>query len=227
MREFDVNYFIFSSSCSSYGVPNKLPITEDHTQKPINPYGWSKYMVEQVLRDYDHAYGIKHANLRYFNAAGADPDAEIGEKHEPETHLIPLVLDVAAGRRTNVKIFGTGYETPDGTCIRDYIHVNDLADAHILALNYLETGSPSASFNLGNGKGFSVREVIETAEKITGKKIHAVEADCRPGDPPILISSSQKARDVLKWTPKFDNLPTIIQTAWSWHKTLDSTPNLI
>jgi len=218
MREFDVKYFIFSSSCATYGMPQRIPITEDHPQMPINPYGWSKLMIEQILSDYDRAYGIKHINLRYFNAAGADDDADVGEHHDPETHLIPLVLDVAAGRKPNVKIFGTNYETTDGTCIRDYIHVSDLADAHILALNYLRQGGQSDSFNLGNGNGFSVRQVIRTIEKVTGRSIACVETDRRAGDPPALIGSAQKARERLNWHPQFYDLETIIQTAWRWHQ---------
>jgi len=218
MREFDVPYIIFSSTCSTYGVPQCIPLTEDHPQSPINPYGWSKFMIEQILRDYDSAYGIKHVNLRYFNAAGADPDAEVGERHDPETHLIPLVLDVAAGKRPDVKIFGTDYETPDGTCVRDYIHVTDLSDAHILALDYLRNGGPCDSFNLGNGNGFSVREVIRTAEKVTGRAIKSVETDRRAGDPPVLVGSARKAKDVLNWRPQFADLAAIIQTAWRWHQ---------
>jgi len=218
MREFHVPYIIFSSTCSTYGVPQRIPLTEDHPQSPVNPYGWSKFMIEQILKDYNNAYGIKYVNLRYFNAAGADPDADIGERHDPETHLIPLVLDVAAGKRPDVKIFGTDYETPDGTCVRDYIHVTDLSDAHILALDYLRYGGPSDSFNLGNGNGFSVREVIRTAEIVTGCDIKSVEADRRAGDPPILVGSARKAQDVLNWRPQFADLTTIIQTAWRWRQ---------
>lgn len=175
-------------------------------------------MIEQILRDYERAYGIRHVNLRYFNAAGADPDAEVGEWHNPETHLIPLVLDAASGRRPDVKIFGTDYETPDGTCIRDYIHVTDLADAHIQALEYLRGGGPSDSFNLGNGSGFSVREVIRAAEKITGRSIRCIETGRRAGDPPALIGSTLKARDTLGWRPRFADLAAIIETAWRWHQ---------
>ncbi|MHB9098290.1 MAG: UDP-glucose 4-epimerase GalE [Syntrophales bacterium] len=218
MREFDVPYIIFSSTCSTYGVPIYIPLTEDHPQSPVNPYGWSKFMIEQILKDYNKAYGIKYVNLRYFNAAGADPDAEIGESHDPETHLIPLVLDVATCKRPDVKIFGTDYETPDGTCIRDYIHVSDLADAHILALDYLRGGGTSDSFNISNGNGFSVREVIRTAEKVTGCDIKSVETDRRAGDPPILVGSARKAQDVLNWGPRFADLTAIIQTAWHWHQ---------
>lgn len=218
MREFDVPYIIFSSTCSTYGMPQSVPIMEDHPQVPINPYGWSKFMIEQILKDYDQAYGIKHVNLRYFNAAGADPDAEIGERHEPETHLIPLVLYVAAGKQPDVKIFGTDYETPDGTCIRDYIHVTDLSAAHILALEYLRSGEPSDSFNLGNGNGFSVREVIRTAREVTGCAIKCVETNRRAGDPPILVGNALKAKDALQWRPQFTDIGAIIQTAWRWHQ---------
>lgn len=220
MLEFDVKYFVFSSTCATYGNPLKIPITEDHPQNPINPYGRAKLMVENVLEDYSHAYGLKYVALRYFNAAGADVDGEIGELHDPETHLIPLILDAASGKREDIKIFGTDYNTPDGTCIRDYVHVTDLADAHIKALEYLKNGGKSDFFNLGNGNGFSVREVIETARKITGKKIKAVEDVRRPGDPPVLVGSSKKAREILKWEPKYDDLSRIVETAWKWHEKL-------
>ncbi|KAF5061048.1 UDP-glucose 4-epimerase [anaerobic digester metagenome] len=175
-------------------------------------------MVEKVLKDYTSAYGLKYVSLRYFNAAGADPECEVGERHDPETHLIPLILDAARGKREDIKIFGTDYPTPDGTCIRDYIHVTDLADAHIKALKYLEAGGESEVFNLGNGNGFSVLEVIEEVRKVTGKEIKATETDRRPGDPPVLVGSSQKARDILKWQPQYDDLTKIISTAWEWHK---------
>jgi UDP-glucose 4-epimerase len=218
MREFDVKHFIFSSTCAVYGTPPQIPLTEDHPRMPVNPYGSSKLMIEQILDDYDRAYGIKHINLRYFNAAGADLEADIGEHHDPETHLIPLALDVAAGRKPNIKIFGTDYETGDGTCIRDYIHVMDLAEAHILALNYLRQNERSDSFNLGNEKGFSVRNVIRTAENVTGRAIACVETDRRAGDPPVLISSTKKVQERLNWRPKITDLETIIQTAWRWHQ---------
>lgn len=217
MREFNVRYFIFSSTCATYGIPKEVPITEEHPQEPINPYGKSKLMVEEISKDYDKAYGIKRVNLRYFNAAGADPDREIGESHDPETHLIPLVLEVAYGKREGVKIFGTDYETPDGTCVRDYIHVMDLASAHVLSLEYLFSGGEIPAFNLGNGNGFSVREVITIAKKVTGKEIKTVEWDRREGDPPVLVGSSEKAKRILKWHPKYDDLQTIIDTAWKWH----------
>lgn len=223
MREFNVPYIVFSSTCSTYGIPQRIPITEDHQQSPVNPYGWSKFIIEQILKDYERAYGIKHVNLRYFNAAGADPDAEVGEQHDPETHLIPLVLDVAAGKRPEVKIFGTDYETPDGTCVRDYIHVMDLSDAHILALDYLRNGGPSDSFNLANGSGFSVREVIQMTEKITGSTIKCIDSKRRTGDPPILIGDALKAKNTLGWHPQFADLSKIIETAWRWHRRSEGT----
>jgi len=220
MLENDVKQFIFSSTSAIYGEPIKIPITEDHPQNPINPYGKAKLMVEKILEDYNTSYGLNYVSLRYFNAAGADPDGEIGEWHNPETHLIPLVLDAAIGRSDHVKIFGTDYPTPDGTCIRDYIHVMDLADAHIKALQYLECNDKSDVFNLGNGNGFSVREVIEKSRQVTGDPISVVESDRRPGDPPVLIGSSKKAEDILNWNPKYKKLEKIIESAWNWHKKL-------
>jgi UDP-glucose 4-epimerase len=218
MVKAKVNKIIFSSTCATYGNPQEIPITEDHPQDPINPYGATKLMVERILRDFDQPYGLKSVVFRYFNAAGADPDGEIGEWHEPETHLIPLVLDVAAGTRDTVQIYGTDYPTPDGTCIRDYIHVTDIAQAHLLGLRELMTGKPSNVFNLGNGGGFSVCEVIQTAEKVTGQKIKATETSRRPGDPPALVGSAQKAQQVLGWKPQFPDLESILQTAWNWHQ---------
>lgn len=218
MNEFKIKKIIFSSTCATYGNPQEIPITETHPQDPISPYGKAKLMVEQVLSDYSIAYGLRYVSLRYFNAAGADPDGDVGERHNPETHLIPLILDAAAGKREDIKIFGTDYPTHDGTCIRDYIHVTDLADAHIKALKYLENGGKSEVFNLGNGNGFSVKQVIEEARKVTGKEIKSTETDRRPGDPPVLVGSSKKAREILKWQPKYDNLTEIIKTAWEWHK---------
>jgi UDP-glucose 4-epimerase len=221
MLEEGVKYFVFSSTCATYGTPEEIPITENHPQKPISPYGKGKFMVEQILEDYSRAYNLEYVSLRYFNAAGADPEAEIGELHVPETHLIPLTLDAAADKRKNIKIFGTDYPTADGTCIRDYIHVQDLADAHIKALHYLQKGGSSDVFNLGNGQGFSVREVIESARKVTGKDIMVEEVDRRPGDPPVLVGSSDKAREILNWQPKYHELSTIIETAWKWHQKRD------
>lgn len=218
MLEEGVNYFVFSSTCATYGTPEEIPITEKHPQKPINPYGKGKFMVEQILEDYSRAYSLEYVSLRYFNAAGADPEAEIGELHVPETHLIPLILDAAADKRELIQIFGTDYPTVDGTCIRDYIHVQDLADAHIKALQYLQQGGSSEVFNLGNGQGFSVREVIESARKVTGKDIMVEEVDRRPGDPPVLVGSSDKAREILNWQPKYNDLSNIIETAWRWHQ---------
>jgi UDP-glucose 4-epimerase len=220
MLEEGVEYFVFSSTCATYGEPQEIPITEDHPQKPISPYGKGKYMVEQILEDYSRAYGLKYASLRYFNAAGADPDGEIGEQHDPETHLIPLILDAASGKRKNIQIFGSDYPTPDGTCIRDYIHVMDLAFAHIKALKYLQDGNESDVFNLGNGQGFSVKEVIETSKKITRKDIATEEVERRPGDPPVLVGSSTKAQKILNWQPKYPDLESIIETAWMWHRKL-------
>lgn len=217
MREFNVLNIIFSSTCATYGVPKEMPITEEHLQAPINPYGQSKLMVENILHDYSMAYGMKYVSLRYFNAAGADPEAEIGECHDPETHLIPLIIDAALGRRESVKVFGTDYDTPDGTCIRDYIHVTDIAQAHLKALEYLLAGGISDVFNLGNGKGFSVREVIESVRRITGRDIRVLEDVRRAGDPARLVGSSEKARRILGWNPEFEELDLIVRTAWKWH----------
>jgi UDP-glucose 4-epimerase len=218
MLEFKVKKLVFSSTCATYGNPLEIPLTEEHPQNPINPYGRGKFMVEQILKDYSSSYDLRYVSLRYFNAAGADPEGEVGERHHPETHLIPLILDAAIGHREDIKIFGTDYDTPDGTCIRDYIHVTDLADAHLKALKYLEAGGKSQVLNLGNGNGFSVREVIDTAQNVTGKEIKVTETDRRQGDPPILVGSSQRARELLGWKPKYDDLSQIISTAWRWHK---------
>jgi len=217
MRTSGPDKFIFSSSCATYGVPQSLPLAEDHPQRPINPYGQTKLMVEQILRDHDHAYGMRHAVLRYFNAAGAAPGAGIGEWHQPETHLIPLALLAALGKIPAVKIFGTDYDTPDGTCLRDYVHVDDLAQAHLLALEHLVKGGKSDCFNLGNGSGFSVKEVIATARKVSGRKITAEAAPRREGDPPRLVASSEKAKRALGWKPKYTGLEDIVRTAWEWH----------
>jgi UDP-glucose 4-epimerase len=219
MVEYGVKYFIFSSTCATYGNPLQTQMAEDHPQQPISPYGKSKLMVEQILEDYDVTYGIRHVSLRYFNAAGADPEGEIGEWHDPEPHLIPLVLQVAAGQREHIDIYGTDYETPDGTCVRDYIHINDLATAHILALEYLQKGVASDVFNLGNGKGFSVKEVIRSAQCVTGKAIKVVEKSRRAGDPPLLVGSPDKANKILNWRPEYPSLDDIIKTAWLWQST--------
>ena len=217
MRRHNILKFIFSSTCATYGEPAEIPITETHPRKPINPYGRSKVMVEEILDDYQNAYGLKSISLRYFNAAGADPDGELGEDHDPETHLIPLVLQTALGKRDEIVIFGDDYPTRDGTCIRDYIHVTDLAQAHLLALEKLMNDSPGGKYNLGNCDGSSVRQVIDMAREITGKKIHSKTAERRPGDPAILIGSSDKAIKELGWRPQFADLQSILETAWYWH----------
>jgi len=218
MLENKVNKLIFSSTAATFGNPQYSPIDEKHPQFPINPYGQAKLMVEKILADYDKAYGMKYVALRYFNACGADLDTEIGENHNPESHLIPLILDAAIGRREDIKIFGTDYQTIDGTCIRDYIHVTDLAEAHILALKKLMGGGDSDCFNLGNGSGFSVRQVIEVAKKVTGVDFKVTETDRRAGDPPELVADSKKAKDILKWQPQYGDLETIISSAWKWHQ---------
>jgi UDP-glucose 4-epimerase len=220
MKNFKVNKFIFSSTCAVYGEPQKLPLSEDHPLNPVNPYGNSKLMVEKILEDYSKAYDLNYVSLRYFNAAGADPEAEIGELHNPETHLIPLILDAASGKRESVSIYGTDYSTPDGTCIRDYIHVLDLAQAHYKSLKYLNNKNNSQVFNLGNGNGFSVKEVIKTCQKVTGNEIKVIEDEPRAGDPPILVGSSIKAREILGWDPQWNDLKDIISTAWKWHQKL-------
>lgn len=213
-----VKYFVFSSTCATYGEPNVIPIPENHPQQPINPYGASKLMVERMIQDFDPAYQLKSVIFRYFNAAGADPAGNLGEDHSPETHLIPLILMTALDKRPAISIFGTDYPTPDGTCIRDYIHVMDLADAHVLGLAYLLQGGETDVFNLGNGNGFSVKEVITAARKVTGKKIPAIATERRAGDPPVLLGSSQKAQDILGWTPQYADLELIIEHAWYWHQ---------
>ncbi|MDB9437514.1 UDP-glucose 4-epimerase GalE [Dolichospermum lemmermannii CS-548] len=219
MLAASIKNFVFSSTCATYGVPNFIPITEDHPQNPINPYGATKLMVERILTDFDVAYNFKSVRFRYFNAAGANPQGLLGEDHHPETHLIPLVLQTALGQREAISIFGTDYPTPDGTCIRDYIHVNDLADAHILGLEYLLNGGESEVFNLGNGNGFSVREVIAAAEDVTGMVISVQECDRRIGDPPALIGTSEKARKILNWQPQYPGIKDIVSHAWQWHQT--------
>ena len=219
MLKKNIKNFIFSSSCAVYGEPVEIPITEQHPYNPINPYGRSKLMVEQILEDFRAAYGLEYVALRYFNAAGADPEGEIGEEHNPETHLIPLVLKTALGQRETINIFGDDYATKDGTCIRDYIHIDDLAQAHLLALDRLLNGLPGGQYNLGNGDGYSVKEVIEVARNITSKQIPAKIVERRPGDPAVLIGSSEKAFKELGWKPQFADLNAIVETAWQWHKT--------
>ncbi len=218
MVKYHVRHFIFSSTCATYGEPLSIPIDENHPLRPINPYGRTKFMVEQILDDYDKAYYIKSVRLRYFNAAGADPEGGIGEDHTPETHLIPLIFSVAINQLPHISIFGTDYPTHDGTCIRDYIHVTDLADAHVLGLQYLQQGGKTDVFNLGNGNGFSVKEVIDVAREVTDKEILAIEAERRVGDPAELVGSSKKIKEILGWSPKYTELKTIIETAWQWHK---------
>lgn len=220
MRDHGIQKIIFSSTCATYGVPLEVPIKESHLQNPINPYGSSKLMIEQILHDFDVAHQVQSISLRYFNAAGADPEGEIGEYHNPETHLIPLVLDVASGKRPHIVIFGDDYDTHDGTGVRDYIHVTDLADAHIRALKSLEKGAKTTAYNLGNGNGFSVKEVVATVEKVTGTKIPVVINPRRAGDPACLIGDAGKIREELHWNTKFSNIETIIQTAWNWHQNL-------
>lgn len=218
MLEFDVKRIVFSSTCATYGEPNYTPIDEAHPQRPINPYGRTKLIVEGILADYAHAYGLEYVVLRYFNAAGAHPECRIGEWHDPETHLIPLVLDAAMDKDKPIRVFGTDYDTVDGTCIRDYIHVTDLADAHIKALEYLERGGDSDVFNLGNGLGYSVRQVIDTAREVSGRDITVIEDERRPGDPPVLLGSAEKAKAVLGWNPQYADLKIILETAWKWHQ---------
>lgn len=218
LRDHGIDKLIFSSTCATYGVPERVPIPEDHPQRPINPYGASKLMIEQILRDFDQAHGLRSIALRYFNAAGADAEAEIGEAHDPETHLIPLVLDAAAGTRPSITVYGNDYETPDGTCIRDYIHVTDLADAHVRALQALEQGAQSTVYNLGNGQGFSVREVIDRVAAVTGHSIPVAMGPRRPGDPPRLVGDASRIRAELGWKPCHAGLDQIIATAWRWHQ---------
>src|SRR6185295_17132499 len=211
-----IDRIVFSSSCATYGIPDKVPITEDAPQRPINAYGSSKLMVERVLCDYGSAYGLKSVALRYFNAAGADLDGEIGEDHNPETHLIPLVLDAALGVRPEITIFGDDYQTPDGTCIRDYIHVSDIADAHVLALKAMNGGASNSAYNLGTGHGFSVAKIIETARVVTKREIRVVKGPRRPGDPAVLVADSQRVKQGLGWSPRHTDIGGIIESAWKW-----------
>lgn len=210
--------FVFSSTCATYGRPKKMPISETCVQAPINPYGASKLMAERILDDYDTAYGLKSVVFRYFNAAGSDPAGRSGEDHDPETHLIPLICDAAAGIRPHVSIFGDDYDTEDGSCIRDYIHVTDLAMAHLLGVEYLQKEAESNRFNLSNGTGYSVLEVIQAVERVSGLNVPVLQVGRRPGDPPVLIGDSSKARHVLGWEPRFAALDTIVEHAWRWHQ---------
>lgn len=214
----NVKKLVFPSTCAVYGMPKQVPMTEDHPKDPLNPYATSKWMMEQMLVDFDRAYNLRSIVFRFFNAAGANSEGLLGEDHHPETHLIPLVLLAALGKRESISICGTDYPTPDGTCLRDYIHVSDLANAHILALEYLLGGGKSEVFNLGNGNGFSVREVIETAKEVTGKALKIMECDRRPGDAPILVGSSDKVREILGWYAQYPDVSKIITDAWQWHQ---------
>ena len=218
MMNAGVRWIVFSSSCAIYGKPEHMPIYETTPLNPINPYGFTKLVCERMMDDFEHGYGLRSVRLRYFNAAGADPTGEIGEYHEPETHLIPLILDTALGLRSAIEIFGTDYQTPDGTAIRDYVHVSDLARAHVLALQYLLDGGETIAINLASGQGASVREVIEGACAVTGAKIDARQSPRRSGDPPILVAEANRARELLGWSAERSDLATIITDAWRWHQ---------
>ena len=218
MLDNGVTKFVFSSTCATFGVPDKLPMVEDLPQAPINPYGQTKLDVENCLKAFSHAYGLSFAAFRYFNAAGAAEDGTIGECHNPETHLIPLVIDAATGRRENIKIFGTDYPTPDGTCLRDYVHVDDLSRAHIAVFDKLSEPGAAYFYNLGTGTPNSVREIIDAVEAVTGLKVPVVEDVRRPGDPPALYADSSKAQKELGWEVQYTNVKDIIETAWRWHK---------
>lgn len=216
MVRHQVPHFVFSSTAAIFGNPQYMPIDEEHPIAPINPYGRSKWMIEQLLQDYEHAHGLRYISLRYFNAAGADPEGMLGERHDPETHLMPLILQAASGRREAISIYGRNYPTVDGTCIRDYIHIMDLCQAHLLALDQLTQGGPSAAYNLGNGNGFSVQQVIDVARKVTGCKIKIIYAPRRDGDPAVLVADSSLAKERLGWIPCHADIETIIQHAWQW-----------
>jgi len=218
MTAAGVKDIVFSSTAAVYGEPEHTPIRESDSTVPTNCYGATKLAVEQMMAWTDRAHGLRYAALRYFNAAGAHPSGQIGESHDPETHLVPVILQVPNGKRAEVSIFGADYPTKDGTCVRDYIHVSDLASAHILALEYLQKGGASEVFNLGNGVGFTVREVIDTARQVTGHEIPAAQAPRRPGDPATLVASSEKTQRILGWKPQYNSLETIVESAWQWHK---------
>jgi len=224
MREHGCRRFIFSSTCATYGMPEKVPIPEGHPQRPINPYGRSKHMLEQALRDCDRAWGLKSVNLRYFNASGAALDGRIGEDHDPETHLIPLVLMAIRGQREKLRVFGTDYDTPDGTCIRDYIHVEDLAAAHVAALDDLVERGESDAFNLGTGAGISVLEILRVAEEVAGKPVPVEYGPRREGDPPRLVADASKAARVLGWSPSRSDVETIVRSAWEWSRHMWQAP---
>lgn len=222
MLEHGIRSFIFSSTAATFGEPEYTPIDEAHPQKPINPYGHSKLMVEQILQDYDHAYGLKSVCLRYFNAAGADPEGELGERHIPETHLIPLVLQAASGRRDCITVFGTDYDTEDGTCVRDYIHINDLCSAHLLGLEHLVAGGDSRAYNMGNGQGYSIKEVIDVAKNVTGTDFEVKTGERRSGDPARLVADSSLLQKELGWKPEYTDLESIIRHAWAWEQKYDA-----
>jgi UDP-glucose 4-epimerase len=218
MLDHGIRSFIFSSTAATFGEPEYTPIDEAHPQKPINPYGHSKLMVEQILQDYDHAYGLKSVSLRYFNAAGADPEGELGERHIPETHLIPLVLQAASGRRDCITVFGTDYDTEDGTCVRDYIHINDLCSAHLLGLEHLVAGGDSRAYNMGNGQGYSIKQVIDVAKQVTGNDFTVQTGERRSGDPARLVADSSLLQKELGWKPEYTDLESIIRHAWAWEQ---------
>lgn len=218
MLAHDIKQFIFSSTAAVFGEPEYIPIDESHPKMPLNPYGRSKLMIEEILADYAKAYHFKSVCLRYFNAAGADPDGELGERHDPETHLIPLILQAASGRREHIQVFGRDYATVDGTCIRDYIHIVDLCSAHLAALEYLAEGGESDRFNLGNGEGFSVQQVIDAVEKVSSKQVTVVDGPRREGDPARLVADASRAKNILKWTPQYQDLELIVSHAWQWEK---------
>jgi UDP-glucose 4-epimerase len=218
LRKAGVRRFVFSSTAAVFGEPQYVPIDEDHPKQPANPYGHSKLMVERILDTFDPAYGLKSVCLRYFNAAGADPSGEIGEDHSPESHLIPIAIGAAAGLLPPLRIFGDDYDTPDGTCVRDYIHVSDLAAAHLLAIDHLRTDGDSRKYNLGNGNGISVRQIVDAVEEVTGMSVPCVHAARRPGDPARLIASSARIREAWGWTPKYPDVREIVAHAWEWHR---------
>jgi UDP-arabinose 4-epimerase len=218
MRRLSIDKLVFSSSCATYGIPEQIPISESHPQVPVNPYGESKLFIERALYWYDKAHQFRSTALRYFNAAGADLQNEIGEDHDPETHLIPLVIQAALGQRPKVDIFGADYQTKDGTAVRDYIHVSDLSAAHVAALNHLIAGGPSSAINLGTGRGYSVREVISAVEEIGGCRVPVLEVPRRPGDPPALIADARLAKSLLQWAPEHSTLDVLVRTAWRWHE---------
>lgn len=225
MREAAVGKLVFSSTCATYGTPDSIPIRETAPQRPVNPYGETKLAIERTLHWYGQAYGLRSVSLRYFNAAGADPDGEVGELHAPETHLVPLVLQAALGQRSHIEVYGTDYPTPDGTAIRDYIHVQDLADAHLRALEYLLAGRETAALNLGTGGGHSVREVVRVAEAVSGRRIHCHDTARRAGDPPVLVADPNLAAEVLGWRAQISDLETIVRTALAWHISLACRAN--